>query len=112
MAGKLGHGGRGRDPRLPRLIVTEGAAEGLRRCRRFLAERNALAADRAGRAIAQHLRTLETTPAIGRPFDAAPEFRELVISYGDSGYVALYRHEPEEDAVYVVAFRHQREAGY
>jgi hypothetical protein len=41
-----------------------------------------------------------------------PELRELVIAFGDSGYVALYRHEPTADAVYVLAFRHQKEAGY
>jgi mRNA-degrading endonuclease RelE of RelBE toxin-antitoxin system len=38
--------------------------------------------------------------------------RELPISYGDAGYVALYRFDPDTDAVYVLAFRHQREAGY
>jgi len=38
--------------------------------------------------------------------------RELVIGFGASGYVALYRHEPAEDAVYVLAIRHPREAGY
>jgi len=55
---------------------------------------------------------LETTPDIGRPFPDLPELRELVIGSGDSGYVALYRHEPEADAVYVLAFRHQKEAGH
>jgi hypothetical protein len=41
-----------------------------------------------------------------------PELRELVIPFGGSGYVALYRHEPADDAVYVLAFRHQKEAGF
>jgi len=41
-----------------------------------------------------------------------PEFRESMIDFGDSGYVALYRHKPTADAVYVLAFRHQEEAGY
>lgn len=41
-----------------------------------------------------------------------PEPRELVIIFGNFGYVALYRHEPAADAVYVLAFRHQKEAGY
>jgi hypothetical protein len=41
-----------------------------------------------------------------------PALRELVIAFGDSGYVALYRHEPASDAVYVLAFRHQTEVGY
>jgi hypothetical protein len=35
-----------------------------------------------------------------------------MIGFGDSGYVALYRHEPEDDALYVLAFRHQKAAGY
>jgi hypothetical protein len=36
----------------------------------------------------------------------------LLISFGDSGYVALYRYQPQEDAVFILAFRHQKEAGY
>jgi plasmid stabilization system protein ParE len=55
---------------------------------------------------------LETTPEIGRPSTDMPELRELVISFGDSGYVALYRYDPVDDVVFVLAFRHQREAGY
>jgi len=55
---------------------------------------------------------LESTPEIGRPLDDLPEVRELIIGFGDSGFVALYRHEPQNDSVYVLAFRHQKEAGY
>lgn len=55
---------------------------------------------------------LEKHPAIGRPYSNSPELRELVIPFGDAGYVVLDRHEPAYDAVYVLAFRHQREAGY
>lgn len=66
------------------------------------------AAKRAGQAIER----LETAPDIGRSCPEMPELRELVIAFGDSGYVALYRHEPADDAVYVLAFRHQKEAGY
>nr|WP_269147108.1 hypothetical protein [Sphingomonas melonis] len=36
----------------------------------------------------------------------------MVIGFGSSGYVALYRHDLADDAVYVLALRHQREAGY
>ena len=67
---------------------------------------------RAGQAIAHQFLLLETAPDIGRPVSDMPELRELVIAFGDSGYVALYRHEPDDDAVYVLAFRHQKEAGY
>ena len=97
---------------MPQVIVTEGAADGLERCRRFLAVKTPDAARRAGQAIERQFLLLETAPDIGRPFPEMPELRELVIAFGDSGYVALYRREPADDAVYVLAFRHQKEAGY
>lgn len=94
---------------MPRVIVTSGAVLGLERCRQYLRERNPEAARRAARTIADQL-TLQ--PAIGRPIPDSPELRKLVIPFGDTGYVALYRHETIANAVYVLAFRHQREAGY
>jgi plasmid stabilization system protein ParE len=97
---------------VPRLIVTAGAALGLDRCRAFLADKSADAARRAGRTIAARLSLLESAPHIGRPFDLDPTLRELPIAFGDTGYVALYRVDDADDAVYVLAFRHQREAGY
>jgi plasmid stabilization system protein ParE len=97
---------------VPRLVFAARASRGIERCRRFLAERNKLAAERAARAIAYHLERLQEHPEIGRPFPDAPEMRELVIPFGDSGYVALYRYDRAKDSIVVLAFRHQREAGY
>lgn len=97
---------------MPRVIITEGAAQGLERCRQHLRERSRAAVQRAANAIIRQFALLETHPAIGRPFVEAPELRELIIAFGESGYVALYRHAPTDDAVYVLAFRHQKEAGY
>jgi plasmid stabilization system protein ParE len=74
---------------VPQLIVAEGAADGLERCRRFLAVKAPEAARRAGQAIKGQLLLLETAPDIGRPFPEMPELRELVIAFGDSGYIAL-----------------------
>ena len=37
---------------------------------------------------------------------------ELVISRGKTGYVALYRYDEARDIVFVLALRHQREAGF
>ncbi len=73
-----------------------------------MAARNRHAARRAGQAIERQSALLETNPDIGRPFPELPEPRKLVIGFGDSGYVALYRHEPADDALYVLAFRHQK----
>lgn len=78
----------------------------------FLQTKAPEAARRAGQAIERQFLLLETTPDIGRPFPEMPELRELVIAFGDSGYVALYHHELTDDAVYILAFRHQKEAGY
>lgn len=97
---------------MPRVIVTEGAAQGLEHCRQFLATKNPLAVKRAGQIIERQFALLETTPDIGRPLPELPELRELIINFGDSGYVVLYRHEPADDTIYVLAFRHQKEAGY
>jgi plasmid stabilization system protein ParE len=97
---------------VPRVIITEGAAEGLERCRQFLVAKAPEAAKRAGQAIERQFLLLETAPEIGRPFPEMPELHELVIAFGDSGYVALYRHEPADNAVYVLVFRHQKEAGF
>ena len=97
---------------MPRLIVTERAVGGLERCRRFPSRKTPEAARSAAQVIAGQFLRLEKTPAIGRPLGGSPELRDLVIPFGDSGYVALYLHDAEDDAVYVLAFRHQREAGY
>jgi plasmid stabilization system protein ParE len=37
---------------------------------------------------------------------------ELVISRGRTGYIALYSLAPEQDAVLILALRHQRESGF
>ena len=97
---------------MPRVVVAETASKGLERCRQFLVGKAPEAARRAGQAIEQQFLLLEKAPDIGRPFPEMPELRELVIAFGDSGYALLYRHEPADDAVYVLAFRHQKEAGY
>lgn len=97
---------------MPRVIVTEIAAQGLDRCRGFLAVKDPAAARRAAQTIERQLLQLETTPDIGRPFSEMPSIRELLIAFGDSGYVALYRHEANADTVYILAFRHQKEVGY
>jgi plasmid stabilization system protein ParE len=49
-------------------------------------------------------------PEIGRRADALR--RELVISRGAAGYVALYRFDPRSDVVRILRIRHRREAGY
>jgi len=95
---------------VPRVIVTQDAAGGLERCRLYLSDKNPQASKHAGQAIKRHFAQLETNPDIGRPLEF-PQLRELIIAFGDSGYVALYRHVYETNTVHILAFRHQKEAG-
>jgi plasmid stabilization system protein ParE len=97
---------------VPRVIVTQGALTGLERCRIFLSEKNPKASVRASQSIATQFELLEITPQIGRPMVDHPEIRELVIPFGNTGYIALYRYVPSEEDVFILAFRHQKEAGY
>jgi plasmid stabilization system protein ParE len=62
--------------------------------------------------IREAIMILDRHPLIGRPARPSATLRELVISQGRSGYVALYEYSPGENLVRVVAIRHQREAGY
>ncbi|MFD2189403.1 type II toxin-antitoxin system RelE/ParE family toxin [Pistricoccus aurantiacus] len=95
---------------MPQVIVTEAQRKAWNGAGGSWVSRQA--ARRAGQAIERQFLQLETTPDIGRPLPEMPELRELLIAFGDSGYVALYHHEPGDDAVYVLAFRHQKEASY
>jgi toxin ParE1/3/4 len=61
--------------------------------------------------IVAALDILQTSPQIGRLADS-DGMRELIISTGASGYLALYRFIPELDVVFVVAVRSQRELRY
>jgi toxin ParE1/3/4 len=60
--------------------------------------------------IVQAIEVLAHNPLIGRPVSNGK--RELVIGRTSQGYVALYQYVDELDAVFVLAVRSQREAGF
>lgn len=76
----------------------------------FLVAENPNAAAAAAAVIVDAVTILERHPYVGRPVRG--RLRELVISYGRTGYVALYRVAARGDRVEILAIRHQREAGY
>ena len=62
-------------------------------------------------AIRQGVKVLAQQPGVGRPIEDMPtEFREWMIDFSGSGYVARYRIDT--DTVTILAVRHQKEAGY
>jgi plasmid stabilization system protein ParE len=60
--------------------------------------------------IMDALNILQNHPNIGRPVQHP--LRELVMSRGRTGYVALYEYDGQADVAVVLAIRHQRQAGY
>lgn len=96
---------------MPRVIWTPPALNDVQRLFRFLKSQNINAARRAVAAIRASVRVLADQPRAGRPVDEMDsEFREWIIDFGDSGYVALYRLDGETAAI--LAVRHQKEVGY
>lgn len=96
---------------MPRLIWSPAALRDVQRLYRFLAEKNSDAAKRAVKTIRDSVKILASQPGIGRPADEMePVYREWVIDFGDSGYVALYRFDGE--TAVILAVRHQLEVGY
>ena len=86
------------------------ARAALERLLTFLEQADPVHASEVLAGIAEAVELLERHPLMGRP--AAQDYRELVISRGKTGYVALYRYDHEREAVVILALRPQREAGF
>ena len=95
---------------MPTLQFAPRAFEDLERLTDFLLEADPEAAAETVPLIVGALRTVLDHPLIGRPVEA--DLRELLISRGRTGYVALYRYNPARDAVLVLRVRHQRELNF
>jgi len=78
----------------------------------FLVGKDVNVARRAVLAIRDAVRLLAYAPGMGRLVNDSEDLRELVIDFGASGYLALYRFEPALDAVTILAIKHQREDDY
>ncbi|HEY6123039.1 MAG TPA: type II toxin-antitoxin system RelE/ParE family toxin, partial [Steroidobacteraceae bacterium] len=76
----------------------------------FLLAENPDSALAAAVAIQSAADNLAAHPLVGRRVEG--DIRELVISFGATGYIALYRFVVQQDQVRVLALRHQREIGY
>ena len=95
---------------MAQLIYSQRALADLERLTEFLLETEPVTALETIELILEAVQILGNHPLVGRP--AEQDMRELVISRGRTGHVALYSDEEEHDIVLVFAIRHQREAGY
>jgi plasmid stabilization system protein ParE len=92
------------------IVYSPNAIANIERAFEYLAEKDPRSAPAAASAIRTGVGLLEQHPLIGRPVEG--DLRELVISFGRTGYVALYRFVPSGNRVRVLAIRHQRELDY
>lgn len=95
---------------MARLIYSRQAVDDLERLTDFLIEEDPKAALQTVGLVEEAVNVLRRHPFIGRAVES--DMRELIISRGKSGYIALYSVDPEHDVVMILAIRHQREAGY
>jgi plasmid stabilization system protein ParE len=93
-----------------RVVYAGRSLDHIERAFDFLREHNPGAALSAVSAIQTAVDSLAAHPLIGRRLEG--ELRELIISYGHTGYVALYRFVVSRDEVRILAIRHQREVGF
>jgi plasmid stabilization system protein ParE len=92
------------------IVYSARSLDHIERAFQFLREKNPGAAADAAAAICSAVDNLAAHPLVGRRIEG--ELRELIISYGQTGYIALYRFVIARDEVRILAIRHQRELGF
>jgi plasmid stabilization system protein ParE len=91
---------------------TREAKEDLEQLFRFLLAQDLHAAGRAKDAISKGMEFLKDFPfACRKTTSENPFLREMIIPFGNSGYVVLFEIE-DKTTVTILAIRHQRESDY
>ena len=94
---------------MTKLRYSSRATRDLERLARFLYKTDPDEAAKTIPLIISAVDALGLHPEIGRRRNGLT--RELVISRGKTGYIALYRYDEIRDVARVLAIRHQRELG-
>ncbi len=92
-----------------KIVYAQQAVDDFLRLTDFLIESNPTAALATVELIEEAIMLLGRHPLIGRLVDDV--LRELIISRGKSGYVALYSFEQNRNTILILAIRHQKEVG-
>lgn len=95
---------------MAQITFSRRAVEDFERVFEFYAENDPDLARAQVQAIRDAISMLGDHPLIGRLVKHG--LRELVVSRGKTGFIALYRFSPHPDVVIVLRVRHQRELGY
>jgi len=94
---------------LVKIVFSPKALLDLERLTDFLTEIDKNAALATLELIESAIQILKHHPLIGRRCDS--HIRELVISRGKSGYIALYSFDEAKNTALICTIRHQKESG-
>ena len=103
MADKRRHSGEIAEPQWPTDVA---------RFHGLLLDKDELPAKGGVAAIRDAFLSFKNTPLMGRPIENHVGLREVVINFGASGYLALYRHDLASHTVVILAIQHRREDDY
>ena len=95
---------------MTRLVFAPQTAQDLKRLTEFLLDTDPNAANETVNILIDGLSILKQHPLVGRTVEQG--YRELVISRGRTGYVALYSYDATHNVALILAIRHQRESGF
>lgn len=92
---------------MTRLVLAPRAMQDIERLADFLHAHEPQLVSKIITVLIDGLQILKLHPLVGRIVERG--YRELLISRGRSGYVALYSYDVVKDAALILAIRHQRE---
>ena len=96
---------------MAKLEYSLNALSDIKRLVEFLIDNDVIAALETFDIIDEAVQVLRRHPDIGRSTSSAGK-RELVISRGKTGYVAIYKLDKLADIVVILAIKHQREDNF
>lgn len=95
---------------MSRLVLAPRAVQDMERLSDFLLATEPLSASETIDVLISGLQILKLHPLVGRTVEHG--YRELLISRGRTGYVALYTYDVVKDVALILAVRHQREEDF
>lgn len=93
---------------MPRIIYTPAVIADLVRLAKFLSTKDKMVAKRSISIIRSEIEKAALLPDRYRPVPDLMYFREIIIDFGSSGYIARFRHEQGGD-IFIVRIKHQLE---
>lgn len=96
---------------MPSVKYSAQSISDLKRLHDFLATQDKDVAKRAISVICDALRKIAVMPERFRPAEGKMYHREAIIDFGNSGYIARFRHLPNGD-ITIARIKHQKENSF